>query len=346
MDTVRIGMIGAGYMGRTYAECLRRFTAGGQLSAIWGGSRAAALAAEHGVDCAASLDQLLARDDVDAVLVATPHSAHLAQVTAAAKAGKHVLVEKPMALNRRECDLMIAACRQAGVQLSVIQTVRFRGTVARAKRMVDEGKIGDVRMIRLQTLFPWEADTSKTWSKSEAEGGLILDQGAHNADFMRWFAGSEATRVFARLRQFQPGAYPSPTAMAQIDFAGGVMASMWMSFELPEPGVENSYFRALVVGSKGMLDIDGFGKLRAALDGRAWEQVWEQPAIDFVNRPLGPERLEAFFTQVQDFINCVREGRPPAVTGEDGRAAIELIDAFRQSDETGLAVQLPGQAGG
>ena len=101
--------------------------------------------------------------------------------------------------------------------------------------------------------------------------------------------------------------------MAQVEFRNGVLANTWMSFELPKPGVANSAFRALVVGTTGMLDIDGFGKLHAALDGKDWELVWEQPTIDYVNKPLAPERLEAFYTQVQDFIDSVRERRPPAV---------------------------------
>ena len=132
-----------------------------------------------------------------------------------------MLVEKPLALNTAECDAMIAACRTAGVTLSVIQTVRFRGTVARGKRMIDQGRIGPVRMIRLSTLFPWVPITSKDWTKLEAEGGLILDQGAHNFDFMRWFAGAEAKRLFARIAQFQEGPHPSPTAMAQVEFTNG-----------------------------------------------------------------------------------------------------------------------------
>src|SRR5262249_17217196 len=279
----------AGYMGRTYAECLKRYTSGGRLIAVTGGSRAPSLAADYGADFVGSISDMLDRADVEAVLVASPHSAHVGQVTHAAQAGKHVLVEKPMALNTAECDAMIAACRAAGLTLSVIQTVRFRGTVARAKRMVDEGRIGSVRMIRLNTLFPWAPDASKGWTKSESEGGLILDQGAHNFDFLPWFAGAEAARLFARVTQFQDGPYPSPTAMTQIEFQNGVLASTWMSFELPEPGVENSYFRALVVGATGTLDIDGFGKLQAALDGRPWQLVWEQPPIDYVNLPLAPD---------------------------------------------------------
>src|SRR5438874_5528682 len=198
MDTVRIGLVGSGYMGRSYAECLKRYTTYGSLTAVTGGSRAPQLAADYGAAHEDSLERLLARKDVDAVLVASPHSAHLGQVTASARAGKHVLVEKPMGLDAAECDAMIAACRDARVTLSVIQTVRFRGTVARGKRLVQEGRIGAVRMIELRTLFEWVPLTSKNWTQDAAEGGLILDQGAHNFDFLRWFAGDEATRVFGR----------------------------------------------------------------------------------------------------------------------------------------------------
>jgi myo-inositol 2-dehydrogenase/D-chiro-inositol 1-dehydrogenase len=341
VENVRIGLIGSGYMGRSYAECLKRYTTHGQLTAVTGGTRAPQLAADYAAAYVASLEDLLARKDVDAVLVASPHSAHVAQVTQAARAGKHVLVEKPMALNPAECDAMIAACRTAGVTLSVIQTVRFRGTVARAKRLITEGRIGAVRMIELHTLFEWVPLTSKNWTHEEAEGGLILDQGAHNFDFLRWFAGSEAARVFGRVQKYGECAWPSPTAMAQVEFRNGVLAHTWMSFELPKPGVANSAFRALVVGATGMLDIDGYGKLNAALDGKEWALVWEQPAIDYINKPLAPERLEAFYTQVQDFIDSVRDHRPPAVTGADGRAAVELIEACRRSSASGRAVELP-----
>jgi predicted dehydrogenase len=341
MDTVRIGLVGSGYMGRSYAECLKRYVTHGSLTAVTGGSRAPQLAADYGAAFAGTLEGLLARKDVDAVLVASPHSAHLGQVRESARAGKPVLVEKPMGLDAAECDAMIAACRDAGVTLSVIQTVRFRGTVARGKRLVQEGHIGDVRMIELHTLFEWVPLTSNNWTQDPGEGGLILDQGAHNFDFLRWYAGSEALRVFGKVKQFDEGGWPFPTALAQVEFRNGVLASTWMSFELPKPGVPDSSFRALVVGSRGVLYIDGYGKLRAALGGKDWELVWEQPTIDYVNRPLAPERLEAFYTQVQDFIDSVRLGRPPAVTGEDGRAAVALIDACRRSSATGQAIQLP-----
>lgn len=341
METVRIGLIGSGYMGRTYAECLKRHTTHGRLAALTGGSRAPKLAKDYETPHVESVTELLARKDIDAVLVASPHSAHLSQVTQAAQAGKHVLVEKPMALNTAECDAMIAACRSAGVTLSVIQTVRFRGTVARGRQLVKEGRIGTLRMMELRTLFEWVPITGQTWSQMESEGGMILDQGVHNFDFLRWYAGSEALRVFARVRNFSEGSYPAPTAMAQVEFRNGVLANTWMSFELPKPGLANSAFRALVVGATGMLDIDEYGKMHGAFDGKEWGLVWEQPAIDYVNNPLAAVRLEAFYTQVQDFIDSLRQQRPPAVTGEDGRAAVEISEACRLSSATGQAVELP-----
>jgi predicted dehydrogenase len=311
------------------------------LSAITGGRRAAQLAADYQVAHASSLEALLERDDVDAVLLATPQVGHAAQTAAAAAAGKHVLVEKPMALNAGECQSMIDDCARAGVVLSVIQTQRFRGTTARAKQLIDAGRIGKVRMIELRTLFELVPVLETHWLQEEINGGLLQDQGAHNFDFLRWFAGSEARAVFGQIQRVEGNPWPSPTAMAQVAFENGVMAQTWMSFELPKPGLENSSFRALVTGETGMLDIDGYGKLHGTFDGSEWSLIWEQPPIDYLNKPLEPVRLEAFFTQVQDFIDAIRERRRPSVTGEDGRATIALIDAVRRSAVTGEAVR-PG----
>ena len=340
MNHVNVAVIGSGFMGKTYAECLRRYVKGGRLAAIHGGSRAAQLAQDYEVDHIESYEQVLARKDVDAVLIATPQTIHLQQVTKAAQAGKHSLVEKPMALNREECQAMVQICADRNVKLSVIQTWRFRGTVARGKQLIEQGRIGDVRMIQLRTMFPTITLSGKPWIENDNAGGLILDQGSHNFDFLRLYANSEAARVFGRVLDYGHGTLPYPSAMAQVEFRNGILAQTWMTFELPQPGIPNSAFRALVVGSTGMLDIDGYGQLNVALGGKPWELVWEQPAIDFKNVPLGQARLEAFYTQVQDFVDSIREDRLPAVTGEDGLAAIELIDAVRRSSETKQSVEM------
>src|SRR5688572_25723709 len=106
-----VGIIGSGYMGRTYAECLARHNSGARLAGIAGGTRAPGLAADYGVPHEPSVEALVGRDDVDAVIVASPPSAHREQVLATASAGKHVLLEKPMAANVADCQAMVEACR-------------------------------------------------------------------------------------------------------------------------------------------------------------------------------------------------------------------------------------------
>src|SRR4051794_11242362 len=109
---IGIGIIASGYMGRTYAECVARYCTGARLVAVAGGSRAPGLAADYGIDAEASVEALLQRDDVTAVIITSPQSAHAEQTALAAKYGKHVLVEKPMATSTAECQSMIDACQQ------------------------------------------------------------------------------------------------------------------------------------------------------------------------------------------------------------------------------------------
>src|SRR5262245_34275650 len=112
---IGVGIIGSGYMGRTYAECIARYNSGARLVAVAGGSRAGGLAADYQVSAEPSVHSLLQRPDIQAIIITSPQSAHREQTVNAAQAGKHVLVEKPMATSSEECRQMIDACRAAGV---------------------------------------------------------------------------------------------------------------------------------------------------------------------------------------------------------------------------------------
>jgi len=147
--TVRVGVVGSGFMGRTWAEVAAHQANGTSLSAVTGGTRAAALAADFDVPLEPDLDALLARDDIDAVVLATPPAVHLEQTLAAAAAGRHLLVEKPMAQSASECAKMVEACRRGGVRLAVVSQHRFRDAPVAAKRLIDDGTIGDVRIIQV-----------------------------------------------------------------------------------------------------------------------------------------------------------------------------------------------------
>jgi predicted dehydrogenase len=335
---VGIGIIGSGYMGRTYAECVARYNTGARLVAIAGGSRAAGLAADYAVRSESGVEALLARNDVDAVIITSPQSAHCEQTVLAARSGKHVLVEKPMATSSVECREMIAACRAAGVQLSVIKPWRYRG----ATRGLHErlGAIGGVRMITLWWLYPRVPFIGKEWFRDPKEGGLFLDAGSHCFDYLRWIAGAEPTRLYAQLETYNQDSQTPRSSMTTLTFSNGVLAHLWLSYEVPTPGWEHTDFRARVVGADGNLDAHGYGALRATRAG-SWETPYVQGKMDYINRPMERVRLEAFFDMTQDFIDALRDGRTPPVSGEDGLAAVMMVEAGYRSQALGQAVTLP-----
>lgn len=337
---LRMAILGSGYMGRSYAECITKYNTRARLVAVSGGTRAPSLAADYRVDCEPSYGHMVEREDIDAVLIATPHADHAQQTVTAAEHGKHVLVEKAMATTLRECDEMISACKSAGVYLEVIKTGRFRGVPLRAKKLLEEGAIGKLRMVRGSWLFTVYVDHPTSWLNDPRQGGALLDMGSHNFDSLRHFSNSEIARVYSTVKTFGKSPLSDLNAMTQVSMVNGVLCQLWMAHELPQPGIPDYRSNLVLVGEKGILEMDGYGKLNLGR-GEKWETVWVQPPIDYINKPLDQVRLEAFYQQVQLFIDDVLDGRPPSVTGKDGRAAVEGVIAARLSSQTGQAVNLP-----
>jgi predicted dehydrogenase len=117
------------------------------------------------------------------------------------------------------------------------------------------------------------------------------------------------------------------------------MAHLWISHEMPRPGI-GSQSQWLLVGSRGMIESDSYGKVRVTREG-AWEQAFEMPWFDLNADVYSPIRLKGFAAQVQDLVDAIAEDREPVVTGADGRAAVELVEATARSSQTGEAVRLP-----
>ena len=144
MTTMGTGILGRGYIGATHAWAITRSVSNARVVVVAGGRRAPTLAGELGVDREPSLDALLSRSDLDAVIVATPHSLHCRQTVQALRAGTHVLVEKPIATRLKDCNEMILAAAQADRVLMVAHTQRFREGNAQARRLLDAGVLGEV----------------------------------------------------------------------------------------------------------------------------------------------------------------------------------------------------------
>ena len=338
-----VGILGSGYMGRTYAFGLREINHDARLVAVAGGTRAGQLATDYGAALEDTPEALIRRPDVDAVIIATPHSTHLPLTLRAAAAGRHVYLEKPMALNVGECDQMIAAARAAGVKLSVNKITRHRGAGQTARRLIDEGAIGEVRMIRGTYLIPGYDAPTKQWLMDPAEGTPWLDYGAHGCDIVRWLSGADAVLAFGRFESFQAGPPPFQSGMVQFVMANAVIAQLWMSYEVAVESV-GELGRYLITGSTGALDFNAYGDVRVDRgDGMGWVTEWQTPPFQYLADPFTVNRVKGFADQFQDFIDSIAEGREPAVTGADGRAAIAMVEAAERSSQAGEAVRLDGR---
>lgn len=336
VDLIGVGIIGSGFMGRTWAETTR-LNAGTRLVAVAGGTRAPGLAADYGV-AALDIATLLAHPEVDLVLLASPPLSHPEQAIAAANAGKHLLIEKPMANSVADCDRIIEAARRNRVTLAIVSQHRFRRSPLAARRLIDEGRLGEVRMIRgTGATAGYDAPTD-SWQADPSVQTVWADWAAHACDLTRWMAGGEPDLVFARSASYQSGPPPDQTTMAVYHFDNGVLADIWLTYEIPAPGL-GSALQFLIVGSRGMIELDSYGSVRFA-DAGGRRTVYEQPAFDPMD-PLNPVRLQGYSDELTDVVGAIREGREPLVNAATARHTIEMVEAAERSVRSGQAVHLP-----
>ena len=340
MDRVRVGIIGSGFMGRTNAETVTRYLEGADLVAITGGTRAPQLAAEYHAAHVPTVTELLEHPDIDAVLISTPHAEHAWQTIQAAHHGKHILLDKPMATTLDDCDRILDAVNEAGVNLMIMFGQRFRICNREAHRLIQEGAIGRVTMIQEQILNCGGLASLPSWQSLPESSGTLLAHAVHNIDRIRWFSGQEIQSVAAQV-QNDAASGNEVSTMAVFGLSGGSMATLWESWAIPQPGFPHTASSSWVVGESGILAVDAYGELRLGREG-GWSVVARQEPIDWKGKGmLDPVRLEAYRLQHQEFIDSIREARAPAVTGQDGRASVEAALAAYRSAAEGVTVRLP-----
>lgn len=347
MQPVRIGVVGSGFMGRTHVDAAHKLPSA-EPTAVTGGRRAESLARDYRLQAEPSLESLLARDDIDAVVIATPHWLHCEQTLAAARAGKHVLVEKPMATSLEDCDRMREACDRRGLVLSVGYHQRFRETNARAGELIRSGAIGAVRCIQMSALFDIAALRGDAgfggdwgwWTDPRAMAHLI-NSGPHNIDLLRWWLGSDVARVAAQSGTYRESNPNENTTMALLTMADGAMATFWSSSVLPEPGFEGEAFRFRIMGDEGVIDLDPYDKLVLGRQGGR-ETVCEQPPVrhESADSAFDMNRMRAYCDQMQAFIDTIHGTAGGQGTAVDGRAGVAAVLAMLDSARTGQFVDL------
>lgn len=336
-----IGIVGSGFMGRTWAEVAAHHAAGTRPVAVTGGRRAPALAADLGLALEPDLDALIARSDIDIVILASPPAGHRDQALAAIAAGKHVLVEKPMAQSVEECRAMVDAARAAGVRLGVVSHHRFRTVPVATHAAIAQGEVGAVRMVGVigAEVGWWDLEArGDTWKLDPAQQTAWASWAAHACDLIRWFTGSEAVRASAQITNFS-GTPPrvGQSAMALFTMASGALVQVWMSYEFPAPGLAPGW-PWTIMGSEGILELDPYHSMTLA-KGTDRTELARQPAFDPLDA-ADPVRLRAYAGQLEDVVAAIAEGRDPLVSGNDGLHVVAMITAAERAAETQQMVEI------
>ncbi len=340
--TLGIGVLGAGFMGQTYARAVETLVPGAALAGVAGGSRSEKLATEYEVPHFKSPEALIASDAVDLVCIATPHDVHGKQGLAAARAGKHLIIEKPMACTVGECDAILGACKDSDVQCAVMFTQRFRTCPLETKKLLDSDKMGRIMHMRSTQLVPNGMEGAvPRWQLVPANVGILMGHGIHNIDQARWFTGQEIKSVFAKVRCIS-GQYPvDGTSDVLLTMEDGSVVSIFCSFELVKPGFERSGGATRIVCELGLIDVDWYGEMRVSFDGGDWEVAAEQEPIDWAGKGfLDPVRLKTYAANINNVIDAIHNGEPLVAPGWDGRQAVAAAAAAYESSRTGKEVQL------
>ena len=272
--------------------------------------------------------ELLELDEVEAVSICSANIDHAQMTIDAARAGKHVLCEKPLSITLEESDAMIAACREAGVFLGTAYPCRFGPVAWQAKQRVDAGEIGEIlAMHGTNHLRPmttgWFIDPQRSG------GGTIRDHIVHVTDLMRWFTGKEVAEVYAEGDTLKrPHIDVDDTAILVETFEGGAIASTDPSWNRPENWSKwgNVYLRLL--GTRGMIEFEVTGQAVVRTETKSGSVA----SIDT------SESMNYYL--LKDFCEAIIAGRSPLVTGKDGRAGVEAILAAYRSIEEGRPIRL------
>jgi len=348
-NRIRFGFVGAGFVAGVHAEALREVP-DAELAAVYSQSRARAeaFAQAHGAGRATDdWRSVVTGGDVDAVLLMLPNFRHAEVAQAAAAAGKHVLVEKPLCLTLDEADAMISACERAGVLLGYGEQLCFTPKYERLRQLAGEGAFGRVYHLR-QAEKHSGPHAEWFWDMRRSGGGALMDMGCHAFGWFRWFLGP-AFRPVEVLCRCDTHVHAARTqgedhALALLTFeneAGERVTAQAEDSWARQGGMDD---RAEVYGSGG----GGYADLFQGGSALVYSEQGYGYALEKAGGTRGwtfalPEEVhqQGYPHELRDFSAAIREGRPPRQTGRDGRAVLELLIAAYASAGRGAAVRLP-----
>lgn len=340
---VGCGMI-AGFHARAIGEIAGAKLVGGYSSRL---ESAEKFVAEYGGTAYRSLDELLADPEVQVVNICTPSGAHLDPAVAAAKAGKHVVVEKPLEITLERCDAIIEACEQAGVRLITIFPSRFSGANIALKQAIDAGRFG--RLTLGDTYVKWwrsqEYYDGGGWRGTWAldGGGAYMNQAIHNVDLIYWLMGDVAEVAAITGTLAHERIEVEDTGVAAVRFANGAIGTIAATTSA-FPGLLK---RTEIHGDEGSAIVEQDTV-------KLWQFAEESPDDAATLKEFGETSVSSggagdpkaishlgHRLQLEDLIRSIETGALPAVDGREGRKSVEIILAIYESNRSGKRVMLP-----
>jgi UDP-N-acetyl-2-amino-2-deoxyglucuronate dehydrogenase len=315
-------------------------------------------ASRYGIKAYTDVSEMVLKEQIDVVIICTPHPNHKEPTIAALEAGANVLIEKPLASSLEDCDAMIEASKRCGKQIGLIYQRRWLIPTQRVKQAIDDGKIGKpvfatVNMLSWRDKAYYDSDEWRGTWKSEG-GGVLVNQAPHQLDLLQWYMGEidECYGVWSNLNH--PYIEVEDTANAILKFKNGGVANIIVS-NSQKPGI---YGKVHVHGDNGAsvgVQTDGGAMFVAGMS-----TILEPPVIDLWTVPgeeeMFPEWVKEesdFFNElpnqmeyyhernIEDFLQSIIEGRKPMITGEEGRVTVEIFTAIYRSARDGIAIKWP-----
>jgi UDP-N-acetyl-2-amino-2-deoxyglucuronate dehydrogenase len=357
MDRLRTGLVGCGKVGQTHAQALSSLSES-EFVAVCDADfeRAQTFATRFGARAFDDVSRMLGESCLDVLCIATPHPLHAGPAIAAARAGVHVLVEKPLAASLSDCDDILMAAREHHVKLGVISQRRWYEPVRRMKDAIGSGKIGRP-VLGAFTMYSWRDPAyyrSDPWrGRWDTEGGgVLVNQSPHMLDLLVWLMDDDVAEVsgyWANLNH--PTVEVEDSAVAILRFRRGGLGSIVASLS-QKPGIHT---KVHIHGSSGAslgVETDRGATFIAgvsAISEPPLNDLWTIPGEELELPRFQAEDRARFQKidaachyhdlQIQDFLRAVTEDRPPLVTGDDGRRVVALFQAIYQASREGHSVK-------
>lgn len=278
----------------------------------------------NGLGAFGSYEEAASDPRVEAVYVCTPHHLHREHASLAFQAGKHVLVEKPIAGTREDAEAMIANAGSAGATFMVAENYRFLPPVQEAKRLIDDGRVGQVRLLQLHEQYPFQPGGWRS-RRDLNGGGVFIDGGIHKLSAVAFLA-SQPTEVYAR--EVLPG-------HAGLEAEDGVVVITRDNDGVV--GLINHSWSVVPPSPHSWVSISGSEASLYFEPGRPWLRITDAHSENTVDLD---DYGNGLVPMVREFLDSIRANRPPAMTGADGLADLAMVLAAYESMETGLPVRL------